>query len=60
MGKVTGFLEIDRVEKAFKPVKERIKSFNEFTEKLDKKVVSEQGARCMDCGIPYCQYGLSG
>ena len=57
MGKVTGFLEIDRVEKAFKPVKERIKSFNEFTEKLDKKVVSEQGARCMDCGIPYCHTG---
>ena len=57
MGKVTGFLEIDRVEKAFKPVEERIKSFDEFTEKLDKKVVAEQGARCMDCGIPYCHTG---
>ena len=57
MGKVTGFLEIDRVEKTFKPVEERIKSFDEFTEKLDKKVVAEQGARCMDCGIPYCHTG---
>ena len=57
MGKVTGFLEIDRVEKNFKPVQERIKSFDEFTEKLDKKVVAEQGARCMDCGIPYCHTG---
>ena len=57
MGKVTGFLEIDRVEKTFKPVEERIKSFEEFTEKLDKKVVAEQGARCMDCGIPYCHTG---
>ena len=57
MGKVTGFLEIERVEKTFKPVEERIKSFDEFTEKLDKKVVAEQGARCMDCGIPYCHTG---
>ena len=57
MGKVTGFLEIERVEKTFKPVEERIKSFEEFTEKLDKKVVAEQGARCMDCGIPYCHTG---
>ena len=57
MGKVTGFLEIDRVEKTFKPVEERIKSFDEFTEKLDKKVVAQQGARCMDCGIPYCHTG---
>ena len=57
MGKVTGFLEIERVEKTFKPVQERIKSFDEFTEKLDKKVVAEQGARCMDCGIPYCHTG---
>ena len=54
MGKVTGFLEIDRVEESYKPVEERIKNFNEFTEKLDNKVISEQGARCMDCGIPYC------
>ena len=57
MGKVTGLLEIERVEKTFKPVEERIKSFEEFTEKLDKKVVAEQGARCMDCGIPYCHTG---
>jgi glutamate synthase (NADPH/NADH) small chain len=57
MGKVTGFLEIDRVDKSYKPVEERLKNFNEFTEDLEKKVVSEQGARCMDCGIPYCHTG---
>ena len=57
MGKVTGFLEVDRVEKSYKPVEERIKSFSEFTEKLDNKVIAEQGSRCMDCGIPYCHTG---
>jgi glutamate synthase (NADPH) small chain len=57
MGKVTGFLEIDRVEKSYKPVEERLKNFNEFTEELDTKVISDQGARCMDCGIPYCHTG---
>ncbi len=57
MGKVTGFLEIDRVDKSYKPVEERLKNFNEFTEELDKKIISEQGARCMDCGIPYCHTG---
>ena len=57
MGKVTGFLEIDRIEKSYRPVEERIKNFNEFTELLDNKVISEQGARCMDCGIPYCHTG---
>ena len=57
MGKVTGFLEIDRVDKTYKPVEERLKNFNEFTEDLEKKVISDQGARCMDCGIPYCHTG---
>src|SRR6056300_703248 len=57
MGKVTGFLEIDRIDKSYKPVEERLKNFNEFTEDLDKKVISDQGARCMDCGIPYCHSG---
>ena len=57
MGKVTGFLEIDRVDKSYKPVEERLKNFNEFTEDLEKKVISDQGARCMDCGIPYCHTG---
>ena len=57
MGKITGFLEIDRVDKSYKPVEERLKNFNEFTQDLEKKVISDQGARCMDCGIPYCHTG---
>ena len=57
MGKITGFLEIDRVDKSYKPVEERLKNFNEFTQDLERKVISDQGARCMDCGIPYCHTG---
>ena len=57
MGKVTGFLEIDRVDKSYKPVDERLKNFNEFTEDLEKQVISDEGGRCMDCGIPYCHTG---
>ena len=57
MGKVTGFLEIDRVDKSYKSVDERLKNFNEFTEDLEKQVISDQGGRCMDCGIPYCHTG---
>ena len=57
MGKVTGFLEIEREDSSYKPVKERIKHFKEFTEELDKTKLSQQGARCMDCGIPYCHTG---
>ena len=57
MGKVTGFMELDRVERDYEPVKERIKHFKEFLIPLDQKKVSEQGARCMDCGIPYCHQG---
>ena len=57
MGKITGFLEIERKDKSYRPVKERIKNFREFTVKLDKTDLSNQGARCMDCGIPYCHTG---
>ena len=57
MGKVTGFLEIEREDKSYRPVKERIKHFKEFTEKLDNDHLSKQGSRCMDCGIPYCHTG---
>ena len=57
MGKTTGFMELDRVERDYEPVEDRIKHFREFLIPLDKTKVSEQGARCMDCGIPYCHQG---
>ncbi|SDB05227.1 glutamate synthase (NADPH/NADH) small chain [Pseudobutyrivibrio sp. YE44] len=59
MGKPTGFLEYDRVEaKAFSPL-ERIKNFNEFHEPLSVEEQKRQGARCMDCGVPFCQSGMT-
>ncbi len=57
MGKITGFLEYDRKDEAYVPVKERIKHYKEFTVPLKEKELKEQGARCMDCGIPFCHSG---
>ena len=57
MGKATGFMELDRVERTYEPAEDRIKHFREFLIPLDPKEVSNQGARCMDCGIPYCHQG---
>ena len=57
MGKATGFIELDRVERSYEPAEDRIKHFKEFLIPLDPKEVSKQGARCMDCGIPYCHQG---
>ena len=57
MGKVTGFLEIDRLEQRYTPVGDRIRHFNEFLVPLDKNTLMQQGARCMDCGIPFCHTG---
>ena len=57
MGKVTGFMEIKRQERKYRPVKERIGHFEEFVVQLGDKELRQQGARCMDCGIPYCQTG---
>src|SRR6267154_448480 len=54
MGKVTGFLEIDRHERKYAPVAERIKSYREFVIPLSEKETRDQAARCMNCGIPYC------
>jgi len=54
MGKVTGFLEIDRRDAKYQPASDRIRHFREFTLPMDAKDVREQAARCMDCGIPYC------
>lgn len=57
MGKVTGFLEIEREDRAYAPVEQRIKHYKEFVEPLSEKETRDQAARCMDCGIPYCHNG---
>jgi len=57
MSKLRGFLEIDRVDRKYKPVEERIKHYKEFTIPLAEPEVKKQAARCMDCGIPYCHTG---
>src|ERR1700723_2768911 len=54
MGKITGFLEIDRHDRKYAPVGERIKSYREFVVPLSEKDTRDQAARCMNCGIPYC------
>ena len=54
MGKVTGFLEIDRQDQKYQPASDRIRHFREFTLPLNEGDVERQAARCMDCGIPYC------
>lgn len=58
MGKATGFMEYDReVSPAVEP-KNRIKNFNEFHAPLSEAKQRQQGARCMDCGVPFCQSGM--
>ncbi len=54
MGKVTGFLEIDRQVHKYQPASDRIRHFREFTLPMSDKEVEKQAARCMDCGVPYC------
>src|SRR5688572_30754151 len=57
MGKITGFLEIERADRPYVPVGERVKFYKEFIRPLPDDEMSRQGARCMDCGIPFCQTG---
>ena len=57
MGKVTGFMEIDRQDRKYKPAGDRIRNFREFVIPLEDRDVERQAARCMDCGIPYCHSG---
>lgn len=59
MGKPTGFMEYDRCEAASVEPKERIKNFNEFHVFLSKENQQKQAARCMDCGVPFCQSGMT-
>ncbi len=57
MGKVTGFLEHNRKDRSYYPVKDRIKEFKEFLVPLNGEELKKQASRCMDCGIPYCHSG---
>jgi glutamate synthase (NADPH) small chain len=57
MGKITGFLEIDRQEQKYPPASDRVRHFREFVIPLEERDTQKQAARCMDCGIPYCHTG---
>jgi glutamate synthase (NADPH/NADH) small chain len=57
MGKVTGFMEFERIEEGYKPVSERLKHYKEFVVGLDDAQANKQAARCMDCGTPFCNNG---
>ena len=57
MGKVTGFMEYERIEEGYKPVAERLKHYKEFVVGLDDAQANKQAARCMDCGTPFCNSG---
>jgi len=57
MGKVTGFMEFERIEEGYAPVAERVKHYKEFVIGLDDPQAKLQGARCMDCGTPFCNHG---
>lgn len=57
MGKVTGFLEYERLEEGYQPVEKRLKNYKEFVIGLKADEAKVQGARCMDCGTPFCNNG---
>ena len=57
MGKPTGFKEFNRTDRTYAPVGDRVIHYNEFVIPLSDSELSTQGARCMDCGIPYCHQG---
>jgi glutamate synthase (NADPH/NADH) small chain len=57
VGKITGFLELARIAEVAQPVQERVRHYREFVLTLSDDAAARQGARCMDCGIPFCQNG---
>ena len=57
MGKPTGFLEVDRHDRAYQPVDDRVDNYNEFVVALKPDELTSQASRCMDCGIPFCHNG---
>lgn len=56
MGKVTGFMEFERLEQAHEPVAQRKTHFREFITPLSQQEAKQQAARCMDCGTPFCTF----
>jgi len=58
MGKPTGFLEIKRQKPVEQPPKKRVRHFGEYGERFTDEQMKEQGARCMDCGTPFCHMGI--
>ena len=59
MGKPTGFLDYERIENRGTAAADRIKNWNEFHTPLSEEERREQGARCMACGVPFCQSGMT-
>lgn len=57
MGKITGFMEIDRQDRKYLPASDRVRNYKEFVIPLGETALRDQAARCMDCGIPYCHNG---
>ena len=57
MGKITGFLEIERQDRSYEPAADRVRHYREFLVPLGDAEMAQQAARCMDCGIPYCHQG---
>ena len=57
MGSPTGFQEFERQDRTYLPVPERLNNYREFAISLADDVIVQQGARCIDCGIPYCHTG---
>ena len=57
MGKITGFLEIERQDRKYTPAADRVRHYNEFVIPLSAEAVKNQAARCMNCGIPFCHNG---
>ena len=57
MGKITGFMEFERIEEGYKPVSDRLKNYKEFVIGLTPEESKTQAARCMDCGTPFCNSG---
>src|SRR5919106_1961103 len=57
MGKITGFMEFERLPEAYEPPQERVKHSREFIARLTDEQAGLQGARCMDCGTPFCMSG---
>ena len=57
MGKITGFMEFQRLEEGYLPVQDRLKNYKEFVISLDDAQAKTQAARCMDCGTPFCNNG---